>query len=489
MDLAKKARNPYDKNYNYGQAVGIADSMNNNQAKMEALKLMAKTYLEVGDVNEAMETCEIGISLGEMEGDKSSLATFYRVKGDIYSMMPDHERAMDFFNMALAISQEHGDINNMAWDYYHIGEINVAMGEVEKGLDDYNKALELAQKVDDAMAMAILTNNIALVYMGQEEIEKARDFLHQSLAITEKSGPTEDNLLRARNLAYVYARLGDEKQQYHYLDQVLNQSVKVKNKAIQAEANYELGQYYSSKEETDKAIGHYKEAVRLGKSTIQEGRLAAYYNDLAVSYGDKQEYQKAIHELEIGVSLVKKSHFPDLVSLMYSNLGFYHEQLGLGEKAIGYYGLNLQLLLAIGDEKAIGEAYNKLGMAELNRENFTQAKKHFLNGVDWAMKGMDKKSMIISTMNLGILHDRQFQFDEALDNFHKALSMAREIEDARLTASSLFHVGQVLYHQGNYPEAMEKLGEAEKIVIKQQMENSFLELFELIEEVKKMMGG
>lgn len=116
------------------------------------------------------------------------------------------------------------------------------------------------------------------------------------------------------------------------------------------------------------------------------------------------------------------------------------QALGLA-KEINYY-------------KGIAIAYDRLGVIERNRSNYSQS----LNFHNWALENITpygicrEKAVILN--NIGVVYRRLDELSKATDYHLRALKIAEEINDQKSVSVSTNSLGNIFLTQGNYQEAL-----------------------------------
>mgnify|MGYP002338688336 CR=1 FL=1 len=455
--------------------------------QLKLLHQLAQHYMALGDYEKSQEIVEKGISLADEKGNSEKKAWFYRLKGDIYVRLNEDEKSIEFYRKALNISKKLQDTRNLGWDHYYIAESLFRTGQIEEGLNQGQQAIHFSEMADDKEALALITNNIALAYNALGEPEKAADYFVQSLRLLEKTGEINEMILRLQNLAYIYDRLEDAEKQLSCLQQVVDKANAQDNPAVRAQANLEMGRFFSNNDQFEKAIAWYRKAIEWSDQDHHPETLATCYNDLAVTFNNMGETQKALQTLEKALPITKYISTA-LISRMYINLGCFCEQSGNHSRALEYYAADLEIQLEQENEANICDAYNRLGMAELNSGSYDSAEKSFLNGIDWAEKGLDKKGLMLSYKNMGMVKASLFQLHESFDYYKKAMELASELDNTYMVILLFYHTGAAYYQSGKYKKAMYHLKNAESLALGSNMTTSFPAMYELIDEINLITG-
>jgi len=160
----------------------------------------------------------------------------------------------------------------------------------------------------------------------------------------------------------------------------------------------------------------------------------------AISFEDKDNYDKAIEYAEKALKLIKeKDTEKEILGGCYNLLGRVYQKKTEYNKAIEYYNMALKVLLEcwedlhIKTKKAVSQIYYELGVINDQKNELDQAIKYFQKALqtDLELEKSDYRSdismysydYIISSSysRLGLVYQKQGNYEKAIENLNKAL--------------------------------------------------------------------
>lgn len=169
----------------------------------------------------------------------------------------------------------------------------------------------------------------------------------------------------------------------------------------------------------------------------------------------RRDLPKAIHYMQLGLSMLEKSGDSTLLEPGYGNYGVLLQMAGELDSAIVYYKQALSISESRNDSVAIPFSLNKLGEAYCLNNNFESAKSYF-----------DKAFLIRSMRNdtYGVMENYTFygdyyfyqqHYDSAIVNYNIAVEMSKAQQYPYLAQYCYEMLSQAYAGMGNYERALE----------------------------------
>ena len=231
--------------------------------------------------------------------------------------------------------------------------------------------------------------------------------------------------------------------------QALAQATLVREEAAKRLTGWGSAAYHAESAHVDRLLGQRKtqEAVAVAKRLLQR----------SVDAG-ADAYPTALYD-------VATAHYR-LGDALYWN-GDAHTALTLIDEARHRYlelarggNAHAERMLAV-TAATTGDCLKLLGKLEKAAEAYKEA-------IDQATRCEDKRQIITSMNNLGVLRVEQRRFDEAMDIFNEVLPMVESFEEPRNIAMVLLQIGEALGHVGQIAQAEHFLQRALAIQVQQQ---------------------
>ncbi len=266
----------------------------------------------------------------------SSQETLERQNNTLQSIIYKSNEAYDAYNYKEVIKHgaalvEKGKEYNS--DYYTFLGYDI-LGGVYSELDDTvqgriysEKALEIARTSGSDSLISWGTLNLGILYSNRPQTyQKAIRFFEESIAVNEKNNELAQVYLTYINLAWTHLDHGEEDRAYTILTKAKSISNKIEVHSLnKSYVELLLGRYHLAKKEYTPAIGLLESVAKeADKDSVTDLALEAYEN-LALVYHRKKDYQNAFE------SLNKYNH--------YRKKAFTEEKIEEAEKAKAKYDL------------------------------------------------------------------------------------------------------------------------------------------------------
>jgi two-component system NtrC family sensor kinase len=180
------------------------------------------------------------------------------------------------------------------------------------------------------------------------------------------------------------------------------------------------------------------------------------YPDSAIYFASKAQSLSQKLDFKIGVVKAKVG-----LGIALYNLAVFDKSLNMSNDAIGLcnqllmmtdLGTNSEFVTAVLNLKAL--AHNTIANIFVDQGRYPEAMKQYLTSLKIREKVGNKKGMVGSYTNMGLIHFNQSNNPEALKNYYIALKICKEEGYIDMEARVLSNIGGVYYEQGNYPEAL-----------------------------------
>jgi pentatricopeptide repeat protein len=266
-------------------------------------------------------------------------------------------------------------------------------------------------------------------------------------------------------------------------------------------ANHALGtyQYYHGKPARERA--YYLEALKYAETyyKVHEPKRyprfrAVMYNNIANSYLDENQYEKALECFNEVEKTARESNSDELaytatngfgnvysrtkqleksgfyykealhyaekikkasyVAVCLNNLGTYYTLTNQNEEAIKMYKRALEIALQMKDWMAVSNRLNNLGSIESVKEKYPAAERYFLQSIEYADKIQAKKPRLNAMANLARIYVQMDRLPEAQQIAQAAITLAEELND-RDVQSKLYNTLTKSYEkQKDYAKAL-----------------------------------
>lgn len=232
---------------------------------------------------------------------------------------------------------------------------------------------------------------------------------------------------------------------------------------IQAKACNALAYLYSVNNQIDSSMLYYHKTIRISASHNFKDRLMYFYNNLGILYDRLDMYDSSLYYYQLSYDLaLELQSYLDLaiarhnMGLIYSHLENYGDALLYLNEAIDIkrkhgitIGLNTDLLNT-------ANLHNEIGHYDEAVRQLNEIKKNCSNNCD---------ADILANLNygLGYSYFKKGLLKDACSFFIKAFEYSMQSNNNETLASTYYHLSLFDINNKEYPKAIEKLLQAEKI--------------------------
>ncbi|HKA22401.1 MAG TPA: protein kinase [Blastocatellia bacterium] len=370
-----------------------------------------------------------------------------------YLEIDNTDRAMEELLQALALTPNRSSLSSQ--DSLYLDAVAATIRrEFPKAIDYYRELADKAGESDKASALM----DLGRAYERNEQTEKAQE---NYLAATQKDPNSAAAFLR---LAIVYGRRQDAKADGAF-DEAQKYYRLMSNQEGMAEAFYQRGALLAKLKKLADAKSSLEEALKLSlnladnKYQLVKTQLqlsSVYYNE-----GNTELSKKFATD---AIELAQKSRIQNLATNGLIDLGYTLLSRGEFSEARKYFQQALDF--AQRDKAASAEARALRAFGSLNQQqgNPAEAISFLERALSFYRPAGYRKEASTVLLLLGRAYRDKGDYETAFNNFNQTLSLATELNDQALMASS--HVSIAILRgseQEIYPEAISHLDESYKI--------------------------
>lgn len=158
-------------------------------------------------------------------------------------------------------------------------------------------------------------------------------------------------------------------------------------------------------------------------------------------------YNRAMVRIEGGYNQSRKA-------LCLGSTGEVYVKLYRYEDAVSSFKKAITIMKGLGEWSMVAHYHNKIGNVLLDSGSTVEALAHFNNSYALIKDSGDLLSLSYVIDRVGVAYRHLKQLDKAKELFLEAIKLAREINDFKNIAASLFNLGNVEQESGNLSEAL-----------------------------------
>ena len=409
------------------------------------------------------------------------------------------KKALEKYQEALRTAENLGDLPLQASALRGIGLTYRAEQEREKELDSFKQALTAIRKTDDAPAQILILNDIGQTYFLIQDRQNAMENYNQALALSRKIKDKTSQSTSLRNLANLHVTMNQAEEAEKFTDQSVQVWRDAKDRREEGRELYRAGDIFRLQGLYKQALDYFQQALVPIREAKDQNFEAATLNDMALIYRIWGEYQKTMDLFNQAIEIDKAISTPlrDQVRTL-NNLGLVYFYLGdpknalerhkkaleysettqdlrnkafsLNNMGLAYKGMNdlqkskealeqaLQIrveLKALPEQcstlSVLGEVYLQMGDTQKSIEIENQAVT--------VCEGNNRRLLGLVYIALGKTYFVTKEFDKALDNANRALTIARSFNDRNAEIEALSLIASIEAKRDNLSASLARVEE------------------------------
>lgn len=259
------------------------------------------------------------------------------------------------------------------------------------------------------------------------------------------------------------------------------------NAADQMALYNKMGKLQYSKGKYADALENFSRALNLARTINDSLYAAKMYSNIGVINDIVGNYSDAINFYQQSLKIYEQLNNTEGKESVLNNIGIVYEEMREPEKALEYYFQALDLKIKRGDKKSTAGTYNNIAIIYEYFNADSDSAYYFYNKAleIYQEIGGDKNEALIYS-NMGVIHLRNSEIQEAKSSFEKALKVYQETGDPKNIASALHHLGLAYQAENNYTQALnyyqQSLELAEKSNVRKLLSQLYNDLSQLYEQ-------
>lgn len=354
-DNPEKARQLLDSTSRYARRIGYLRGQGNS------LNYRGVLESKVGAIDSAIHYFQIAIPIREKLDDRSGVANLYNNIGNAYDELGQYEFALENYHRSLRIREDLRDSLRIFRLYYNIGDLYERMGNYPEAQDFILRYLENMEPLGLSDGVANAYNVLGNIHFEVNRFEDAREAYLKSLRMHKELG-------NSREVSTLLNNLGNLKD-------------------MQAQLLHNEGLNEGALQQAQKAMGLYREALKITSGLGDREAMAEVYHNFGVSLKDQGKYwaktgqkDKALDTWHNALSCLDTALLLSDTLLnrkglleIYEGYGDIYRQMKEYRKAVRFSLRSLAIARQIGDLKFIQEAYEDLYKLHYALKDYPQA--------------------------------------------------------------------------------------------------------------------
>ncbi|OAB55154.1 hypothetical protein AY599_20855 [Leptolyngbya valderiana BDU 20041] len=287
------------------EAVELFDRSNNGTMAANVLTNIATAQLQLGDLDDALESYQTALPLLEAAGDPHAVAQTLTQLAEVRSLRGEYQTALDTYRRALPLWEETGYQTGTAETFNDLGYVYRELGDPQNAIALYTDALTLVETLGNSANIAATLNNLGGAYLDANEFDRALEFYTRALetwkAIDDRAGAAST----FNNLGYLYSRQNDIEKALRAFAQAVDIWGEIHNSRAEASTLNNIGDVYFQVGNLDTALDFYTRALPLREDTGDRPGIARTRYSIARVYRQRGNLELARTEIELALDIIE----------------------------------------------------------------------------------------------------------------------------------------------------------------------------------------
>ncbi len=280
--------------------------------------------------------------------------------------------------------------------------------------------------------------------LSQNEMDSLKKLLERT--------PEDTNRV---NLLFQLSEFCDEQDIGRYAGEALALARKLGFKKGTADALSNVAFYETTKDETEKAITDYFEALRLYEEMNDHDGIARCQNNLAYIYSDQSKKDLAFKYFNLALGTYRRINHQQGISYALSNIASVLDDMKQYDEAIKVNLQSLEIKKTMGDTVGMAGSYNNIADCYLRKKEIEKAVEFFHVAEQLYRKKNYKTGICRAVSNLSVVYERMGDAKNAIAYGKEAYRMAVELNSQESIKRSAESLASAYAMAGQYKEAYE----------------------------------
>lgn len=248
----------------------------------------------------------------------------------------------------------------------------------------------------------------------------------------------------------------------NYGQQALKLSQKIKYKSEEGFALLNIGIAHIIKGEYIKALDQFYVAQSLFENEIasntdekvkNKNGLARTYGSMGIVFSEQSNYAKALHYYLKAVAIYEEIKDEEKLARVYNNIGVVYRAQSEDFKALDYFTKAQKIQEKNGD-KTVGITTTNIGNLHVKQKNYNQALQFYMKALRLFEKYPDARGLGELYNNLGLYYKAINDPNKAMESWNLAIASFDSIGDKFGKSDTYLHIGEFLFEQNRFQEAL-----------------------------------
>ena len=297
----------WDMGMNYVYVVGkLARETKNQPMLAESYRNMGMMQTGKAEYDKALGNLQKALMISEEINDTHRTGEIQYWMGKAGWRTGKLDDAMKHLKNSLKAASEAGDALLIGRVIMDIGTVHKLRGEYKEALEHQMRSLKISEELDDKYEIARAYNNIGATYDWMGDWERAIEWYEKCIKLGRKTGDLRNVGYGLSNDAEGYVKLNqnlDKAKEYN--DEAMSIFIRLGEKRMIAQCHMNYGVIYHKKNEWNKSIKHFENAVRVAKE-VKSDIISETFFGFGKMYKEKGEPEKAREQFQKAIEVFEK---------------------------------------------------------------------------------------------------------------------------------------------------------------------------------------
>jgi len=232
------------------------------------------------------------------------------------------------------------------------------------------------------------------------------------------------------------------------------------NREREATVLNNIGLFYRTLGELNDALDFFNQALTLRREKRDRRGEAISLNHLGRVHVALGEIQKGLDFYDQALALEQAGRNQRGEANTLSNIGSVYFELGETERALDFYNRSLPLYGAVGGRPREAQALTSIGSIYFSRGENKKALEFYQRALALQQTLNSRGSTAYTRLQIGVLYAKLGEKEKAFDYLNQALEFGRKIGNHYTEAEALTVIGEVYYGVGEKQKALEHFSQA-----------------------------
>ncbi|MEM9548996.1 MAG: tetratricopeptide repeat protein, partial [Bacteroidota bacterium] len=297
----------------------------------------------------------------------------------------------------------------------------------------------------------------------QNDISAFKQLGGQALVLSNKQNYLFGQCEALQIIGTYYRHVGEPDSAYFWYNEALKARVKLGDSAMISGTLSNLSVLFMEQGNYLAAKKNFENAEKLipASDIVRRANLQSNLVVLNKRMGNYDEALTHVHQVK---QLLQESMDSILYATCLMNEGNLYELMGEQEKAIENHNEALEIFKSAGDSLNQAKVLNNLGNAFLRKSDFGQAMRYFESSLKMFQKQKSLMEIAGIEQNISTLHRYMGNLEDAKVILKRSLDKWDQIDNQEKKAEGLILMGEILFEQKRYRQAINVSIQAEEII-------------------------